>query len=152
LEKIDKVQLKESYLEFTVLLKYFESLSLLFVRLALAYGFYTPALLKWSNFDSTVEWFSSLGIPFSSFSVFLVASLETVTVLLLFFGLFIRLFSMPLMFVMFIAIVSVHLVNGFAVENNGFEIPLYYLLFLGILGAHGAGKFSLDYLLYSKKK
>ena len=27
--------------------------SLLFARVALAYGFYTPALTKWNNFDTT---------------------------------------------------------------------------------------------------
>jgi len=38
------------------------------------------------------------------------------------------------------------------VANNGFEIPLYYLLFLAIFATFGAGKFSLDYLLFGKEK
>ena len=144
------MRLKESYLEFTVLTGYFRSFSLLLVRLALAHGFYTPALLKWSNFDSTVEWFSSLGIPFATFSVFVAASIETLAVLLLFLGLFTRFISIPLMLIMLVAIFTVHFVHGFSVANNGFEIPLYYFLFLSILMTQGAGKFSLDYLMYGK--
>jgi len=144
--------LKESYLEFTVLTKYFESLSLLFARIALAYGFYNPALMKWSNFDKTAEWFSSLGIPFATFATFLTASVEIVAVLLLFLGLFTRLVSIPLMVVMLVAIVTVHLAHGFSVANNGFEIPLYYFLFLAIFATFGAGKFSLDYFMLGKGK
>ena len=146
------MRLKESYLEFTVLTTYFRSFSLLLVRLALAYGFYNPALLKWSNFDSTVEWFSSLGIPFATLSAFLAASVETIAVLLFFLGLFARFISIPLMLIMLIAIGTVHLIHGFSAGNNGFEIPLYYFLFLSILATQGAGKFSLDYLMYGKGK
>jgi len=146
------MRLKESYLEFTVLSNYFRSFSLLLVRLALAYGFYQPALLKWSNFDSTVEWFGSLGIPFATFSAFLASSVETIGVILLFLGLFIRVITFPLMVIMVVAIFTVHLSNGFSVADNGFEIPLYYFLFLSILLTQGAGKFSLDYLMYGKGK
>jgi putative oxidoreductase len=144
------MRLKDSYLEFTVLTNFFRSFSLLFVRLALAYGFYTPALLKWSNFDSTVEWFVTLGIPFATLSAFIAASVETIAILLLFLGLFTRFISIPLMVIMLVAIALVHLTNGFSVVNNGFEIPLYYFLFLSILVTQGAGKFSLDYLFYGK--
>jgi len=144
--------LKESYLEFTVLTKYFESLALLFARVALAYGFYNPALMKWSNFDKTVAWFSSLGIPFASFATFVTASVEIVAVVLLFLGLFTRLVSIPLMVVMLVAIVTVHLAHGFSVANNGFEIPLYYFLFLAILATFGAGKFSLDSVIFGKEQ
>ena len=46
------------------------------------------------------------------------------------------------------AIFFVHWQHGFSVANNGFEIPLYYLIFLLILATHGAGKYSLDHLLF----
>jgi len=146
------MHLKESYLEFTVLTKYFESLSLLFARIVLAYGFYKPALMKWSNLDQTTAWFSSLGIPFASLATLLTASVEIVAVVLLCLGLFTRLVSVPLMVVMLVAIVTVHLAHGFSVANNGFEIPLYYFLFLAIFATFGAGKFSLDYLMLGKGK
>jgi len=146
------MRLKDFYLELSILFNYFQSFSLLFARFALAYGFYEPALMKWKNFDTTVEWFSSLGIPFASFATLVTASVEIMGVVLLTLGLFTRLITLPLMFVMMIATFTVHLSNGFSVGNNGFEIPLYYFLFLLILASHGAGKFSLDFLIFRRNK
>ena len=48
---------------------------------------------------------------------------------------------------MLVAIVTVHMGNGFEAGNNGFEIPLYYILMLFILVVNGAGKISIDNLL-----
>lgn len=146
------MQLKESYLELTVLLKYFESLSLLLARVALAYGFYNPSLLKWSNFESTSAWFGSLGIPFATLASFFVASVEILAVVLLLLGLFTRVVAVPLMVIMLVAILIVHIGHGFSVANNGFEIPLYYFLFLALFASFGAGKFSLDHLMFGKEK
>jgi len=146
------MRLKDFYLELSVLFNYFKSFSLLFVRVALAYGFYEPALTKWRNFDTTVEWFNSLGIPFASFTTLLTASVEVMGVVLLGLGLFTRLITIPLMFIMIIAMLTVHISHGFSVVNNGFEIPLYYFMFLLLLASHGAGKFSLDFLIFGKKR
>ncbi|HIP52208.1 MAG TPA: DoxX family protein [Campylobacterales bacterium] len=79
-------------------------------------------------------------------------SIELLGVILLTLGLFTRLISVPLMVVMVVAIVTVHLAHGFSSGDNGFEIPLYYMLFLFIFTAHGAGKYSLDYLIFGKDK
>ena len=146
------MRFKEFYLEFSALLKHFQSLALLFARLILAYGFYEPALMKWINFNTTVAWFNELGIPFAYLATFVTASFEIIGVLLLTLGLFTRFISLPLMVILMVAIVTVHLSNGFASANNGFEIPLYYLLFLGVLATHGAGKFSLDKLMFNKEQ
>ncbi|SFV71099.1 Membrane protein, distant similarity to thiosulphate:quinone oxidoreductase DoxD [hydrothermal vent metagenome] len=146
------MRLKDFYLELSVLFNYFQSFSLLFIRLVLAYGFYTPALTKWNNFNTTVEWFSSLGIPFASLATLITASIELMGVVLLVLGLFTRLITMPLMIIMLVASITVHISNGFSVVNNGFEIPLYYFLFLFILVSHGAGKFSLDFLIFGKER
>jgi putative oxidoreductase len=146
------MRLKDFYLELSILLNYTQSFSLLFARLALAYGFYEPALTKWRNFDTTVDWFSSLGIPFAPFMTLLTASVEIIGVLLLVLGLFTRIITIPLMMIMVIAVLTVHLSNGFSVANNGFEIPLYYSLFLSILASHGAGEFSFDRLIFGKGK
>ena len=146
------MRLKDFYLELSVLFNYFQSFSLLFARVALAYGFYTPALTKWNNFDTTVEWFASLGIPFASLATLVTASIEIMGVILLSLGLFTRLITLPLMMIMLVATLTVHLSNGFSVANNGFEIPFYYFLFLSILVSHGAGKFSLDFLIFGKER
>jgi putative oxidoreductase len=146
------VRLKDFYLELSVLFNYFQSFSLLFVRLVLAYGFYEPALTKWNNFDATTEWFTSLGIPFASLATLLTASIEIIGVVFLVLGLFTRLISLPLMVILLVATLTVHLSNGFSVLSNGFEIPLYYFLFLSLLLSHGAGKFSLDYLIFARER
>jgi len=146
------MRLKDFYLELSILFNYFQSFSLLFARFALAYGFYEPALTKWNNFDTTIEWFSSLGVPFASLATLLTASIEIMGVVLLVLGLFTRLITMPLMIIMLVASITVHLSNGFSVANNGFEIPLYYFLFLSILASHGAGKFSLDFLIFGRER
>ena len=142
---------KEFYLELSVLLDHFQSLALLFARLAVAYGFYQPALLKWSNFDNTVAWFAELGIPFAPLTTFLTASFEIVGVVLLSLGLFTRFISIPLMVILVGAIVTVHIGHGFSAGDNGFEIPLYYFLFLAFFASRGAGKFSLDRVIFGRE-
>lgn len=145
------MRLKQSYLEFTRLSEYFQSLGLLAARLIVAYGFYEPAMMKWSDIDAVAEWFGSIGIVAPTLNAYLAATTEITGVILLSLGLLTRLISLPLMVVMVVAIVTVHLPHGFSAGENGFEIPLYYLLFLMLFFAHGAGKFSLDRLVFGEK-
>jgi len=130
----------------------FQSLSLLLARLVIAYGFYEPAMNKWKDIDSVAQWFGSMGIPLPTLNAYMAATTELLGVVLLTLGLFTRLISIPLMVVMLVAIVTVHLAHGFSAGDNGFEIPLYYMLFLFIFTAHGAGKYSLDHLIFGKDK
>ena len=132
-------------------LEKFQDLSLLFLRLILAYGFYEPAKMKWSDINSVAEWFGSMGFPLPTLQAYMAASTEALGVLLLTLGLATRLVSIPLIVVMIVAIVTVHLPNGFSSGDNGFEIPLYYMLMLFVLVANGAGKFSVDHFLYKDK-
>jgi putative oxidoreductase len=143
--------LKNAYLEYTRLSKYLKSFALLVARLIVAYGFYGPAMMKWSNMKGVAEWFGSLGIPFPTLNAYMAATTEITGVVLLTLGLFTRLISIPMIVVMIVAIVTVHLHNGFSCGNNGFEIPLYYMIFLLIFISHGAGRFSLDRLIFGDK-
>ena len=134
------------------ILSHGQSFSLLSARLAVAYGFYDPAMQKWSDIDSVATWFGSMGIPFPTLNAYMAASTEIVGVVLLTLGLFTRLISLPLMVIMVVAITTVHLSHGFSAGDNGFEIPLYYLLFLALFASLGAGKFSLDHLLFGEEQ
>jgi len=134
------------------LLNGFQSISLLFARAILAYGFYGPATHKWSDMKGTAAFFESVGIPFPMINAYMAATTELLGVILLTLGLFTRLISIPLMIVMVVAILTVHISNGFSTINNGFEIPLYYFIFAFLLASFGGGKFSLDYLLFEKNK
>ena len=140
------------YLFAKALLSRGQSLSLLLARLAVAYGFYEPAMMKWSNMDAVAAWFGSVGIPMPTINAYMATTTEITGVVLLSLGLFTRLISIPLIVVMIVAIVTVHLPNGFSAGNNGFEIPVYYILFLSIFASFGAGKFSLDHLIFGDEQ
>ncbi len=142
---------KQVYTEFSRLSEYTKSLSLLLGRLVVAYGFYEPAMMKWADIGSVAQWFTSLGIPLPLLNAYMAATTEIVGVVLLTLGLLTRAISIPLIVVMIVAIVTVHLPHGFAAGDNGFEIPLYYMLFLFIFFANGAGRFSLDRLIFGEK-
>ncbi len=142
------MNLKQSYLEFSRLSKYLQSLAILFARLVVAYGFYQPAMMKWNDIDAAGRWFGSMGIPLPLLNAYMAATTEITGVVLLTLGFFTRLISIPLIVVMIVAILTVHLHHGFDCGNNGFEIPLYYIIFLLIFISHGAGKFSLDHLFF----
>jgi len=166
--------IKEVYKEFTHLSEYTRSLGLLLLRLMLAYTFFKPAMLKWSDIDSVIQWFSYMGIPFATLNAYMAATTEMLGVVLLTLGLFTRFISIPLLIIMFVAIATVHGEHGFAFVNeavqfsnayvngnliegtmiqlqNGYELVLYYILMLLILVGNGAGKFSVDRLLFGEK-
>jgi putative oxidoreductase len=124
-----------------------KNLPLLLIRLILAFGFFGPAMMKIKNFDSIIEWFGSIGIPFPTLNAYLATGTEALGAVLLLLGFKTRLISIPLMITMIVAIVTVHLKHGFEAGNNGFEIPLYYLIMLFTLLIYGSGKYSLDYFL-----
>ena len=145
------MEFKQMYIEFSRLSEYGKSLSILLARLAVAYGFYEPAMMKWSDIPSVAEWFGSMGIPFASLNAYLVASTEATGVILLTLGFLTRLISIPMIIIMIVAILTVHIDNGFSAGANGFEIPLYYMIFLLIFVTNGAGKFSLDRLIFGEK-
>lgn len=137
--------LKRFYGAFSTRVEFGADAALLAVRLMLAYGFFEPALNKWRDIEGTAAWFGeSLGMPFPLLNALLAATAEASGVLLLTLGLATRLIAVPLMIVMIVAIVTVHLGNGFSCGTNGIEIPFYYLLFLIVLLTNGAGRYSLD--------
>ena len=109
-------------------------------------------MMKWGNINGIAEWFGSMGIPLPTLNAYLAASTEMAAVILLPLGLATRFISIPLMITMVVAIVTVHLGNGFEAGNNGFEIPLYYMLMLFALLVNGAGKISLDHLISRRLK
>ncbi len=143
---------KKLYGEIARLFTYLQSIALLFARLAVAYGFYEPAMMKWSDIGAVAKWFGSMGIPFPTLNAYMAATTEITGVVLLTLGLFTRIISIPMIIIMIVAIKTVHLAHGFSAGDNGFEIPLYYMLFLLIFVAFGAGKFSLDQLLFKDEK
>lgn len=132
------------------LYKYLEKLKdippLLF-RLVLAYSFYGTGTTKLKHFDGIVSWFTELGMPLPKLNAFLATGAEVLGFILLFIGLATRIISVPLIIVMIVAIMTVHIGNGFEAGNNGFEIPLYYMFMLFSLIVNGPGRVSIDALI-----
>ena len=142
--------MRNFFAELSVLFRYGQSSSLLLARWALAFGFLGPLTLKIENLPETGIWFEKLGIPLPHFFAYVVTGVEAIGVILLVLGLMTRYISLAMGTVMLVAIFAVHWKHGFSAADQGFEIPLYYLLFFLILMAFGAGKYSLDYLLFEK--
>ncbi|NIG53796.1 DoxX family protein [Chitinophaga sp. Cy-1792] len=129
-----------------------KDIPLLMMRLVLAYGFLIPALRKWKDINAIGDWFAQLHIILPYTNAYVVAICESLGVVLLSLGLFVRYITIPLMISMIVAIATVHWQNGFEAGNNGFEIPLYYFIMLFTLLAYGAGRLSFDHLIFNERK
>ena len=93
------------------------------LRLYLAPIFWMAGTNKLNNIDSTIEWFANadwgLGLPFPTLLAYLASLTETIGAVLLVAGFAVRYISLPLMFTMIIAAVSVHWENGWLAIAEG---------------------------------
>ena len=95
----------------------------LLMRFYLAPVFWMAGTKKFINFTSTAEWFGNsdwgLGLPVPYLLVILVGLFEIIGAICLFFGVGVRLISVPLMIIMVVAAVMVHLQNGWLAIAEG---------------------------------
>lgn len=101
---------------------------------------------KWvnRNFDQIAAGFAKIGIePAYPFAVY-IASLELFGGLMLALGLFTRAVAVLVVGFMAVAIVQVHMPNGFFWIQKGFEYPLFWGLVCVALAIRGGGRYSLD--------
>jgi putative oxidoreductase len=96
------------------------------------------------GFDGVAGFFGSLGIPLPMVAAIVVTVLELIGGLALILGIGTRYVAALLVVDMLVALVTVHLANGFFVAANGYELVL--LLAAGALyfALRGPGLFSLD--------
>lgn len=111
---------------------YLEKLSVLdflaplLLRLYLVPVFWMAGTKKLSDIESTAAWFGNpdwgLGLPFPTLNAWLAALTEAGGAILLLFGFATRWISIPLMFTMIVAAVTVHLQHGWLAiaEGSGF--------------------------------
>jgi len=100
-----------------------EDLAPLVFRLLLAYVFYGTAIEKLGSIEGTAYWFESLGIPFHTLNAYMAAITETAGFVLLFLGLGTRFISIGLIFVMIVALLTVHIDNGWLVIGSSLNDP-----------------------------
>ena len=95
----------------------------LLLRLYLVPIFWMAGTQKYNSFSDTAEWFGNtewgLGLPFPSLMAFLATSTELAGAIMLLFGIGVRWISIPLMFTMIVAAVSVHWANGWLAISTG---------------------------------
>ena len=101
----------------------FDFLAPLALRLYLAPIFWMAGINKFNSFEDTAAWFGNpdwgLGLPFPTLMAFLATSTELLGAVLLLFGFGVRWISIPLMFTMLIAALSVHWQNGWLAIAEG---------------------------------
>jgi putative oxidoreductase len=108
-----------------------------------------PAAL---GLETTAGFLTSIGVPAALFFAWVVALVETFGGLFVILGLLTRYSALLLTVDMIIAILLVHLPNGFVVANGGYEFALLLLLGSVALLFTGAGeKLSLERKLFERE-
>ncbi len=114
----------EMYNKFRDSLGIIEDIVPLIFRFLLAYVFYVTGMMKLNGFEGTVYWFEHvLNIPFPTLNAFMATATEIAGFILLFLGLGTRIISIPLFIVMIVAMVTVHLDNGWLVIGSSDANP-----------------------------
>jgi putative oxidoreductase len=127
------------------------SIALLILRVVFAGLLITHGWAKLSNFEGTVQMFSSMGMGSSaSVLVPMVIFAEFFCALGVVVGLLYRLALIPMIINMFVAFAMVH---KFALtgEHSGELAFLYLAVFIALIIA-GPGKYALDNFLFNRKK
>ncbi len=134
-----------------------QSAVLLLMRLSLGYVLALSGFRHLTHVDKTVEAFTSWGVPFPTFSVYISGITELAGGSLLILGLATRLISLPLVFNFIVAIVAASrgdiakaahtdgLLSGWETIVGDTAFP--FLLLALVTLAFGPGKASIDYLL-----
>lgn len=119
----------------------------LLIRLAIGYMFFLTGWGKLHNIDKVTGFFDSLGIPYPHLNAVIAASTECFGGLLIMVGLCTRLVSIPLAFVMVVAIGTAKMGDVKTLGDFAGLSELAYLLIFVWLALAGPGKASFDYLL-----
>ena len=136
--------------------KFLESIglhiTLLGARFFLAYEFWLAGVEKYAGMNWFADIQSNFPLPFNLVPVEISWQLSTwfelVGAAALVLGLATRFFSISLVVLTLVAWVAVHAGNGYNVCNNGYQLLVIYLIMLVPLIFIGAGKASLDDLIW----
>ena len=124
------------------------------LRLFLAYEFWLAGVQKYNGTNWFFEIKSDFPFPFNMIPTEISWQLSTWFELLgaigLVLGLATRFFSISLVVLTVVAWSAVHADHGFNVCDNGYKLPLMYLIMFVPLVFNGAGKLSLDHVLWNR--
>jgi putative oxidoreductase len=129
------------------ILRSFDWLPPLLIRLFVGYFFFETGWAKIHNLDAFTQRFAGWGIPYPAFNATLSAYTEFIGGALTVIGLATRLVSIPMMINMAVAILTVKLKNVTGLDDFvELDEPLYLLSFFWLM-ISGAGFVSIDYLV-----
>ena len=106
--------------------RYLDFLPALLLRLYLVPIFWMAGTKKWDGMDNTIAWFGNadwgLGLPFPALMAYMATITEIMGAVFLLFGFATRWVSIPLIFTMIVAALTVHIQNGWLAiaEGSGF--------------------------------
>jgi putative oxidoreductase len=134
-------------------------LSALFLRLGVGSVFIVHGIGKLfavgptgAGMTAFTDALAGLGMPFPVFFAWVVALTETIGGVLVLFGLFSRVAALGIGAVMLGAIFLVHLPNGFAIANGGYEYALVLLLASLALASMNPGRYSVEAWLANRER
>jgi putative oxidoreductase len=136
------------------------------LRLIVGYGFFAHGLAKLLRGpDQFVAILQAIGMPFAELLGWGTVVVELVGGVMLLLGALVPLAAVPMIVVLVVAIVTVHLPNGFSsvkllsydaagahFGQPGYETDLLYIAGLIALSIAGAGPFSIDAYLAKRRK
>jgi putative oxidoreductase len=135
------------------------------IRLIVGFGFMQHGLAKLARGPSFIDILRAIGIPFSFLAGWATIIVEIIGGLLIFIGAFVPLAAPPMLFVLLVAIFTVHLPNGFSsiklqsvdaagphFGQPGYEPDLLYFACLIALCFGGAGALSADEFLRRRRR
>ena len=119
-------------------------------RITIASVFIGSGWGKFQHLDKTIEFFQSIGVPMAHLQAPFVAATEFLCGALILVGLATRAAALPLIVVMLVAIRTAKWEDVTGLSSL-FEISEYlYIVLLAWLVTQGAGRLSLDHLLWRK--
>lgn len=135
------------------------------LRLVVGYGFFAHGYAKLMRGpDDFAAILHAIGMPVPAFLSWATVAVELVGGLMILLGAFVPLAALPMIVVLLVAIVTVHLPNGFSsiklmaydaagahFGQPGYETDLLYLAALIALSIAGAGPLSVDGRLRSRR-
>lgn len=124
------------------------------LRFLLAYEFWVAGVEKYNGSNWFADAQQDFPFPFNivpaEVSWQLATWFELIGAIALVLGIATRFFSLSLIILTIVAWAAVHSGNGYNVCDNGYKLPLIYLIMFMPLLFAGAGKFSLDHLIWKR--
>lgn len=127
--------------------------ALLILRLVLGLTLAAHGLNKFfggGRIPGTARWFESIGMKPGKFHATVVATTETAAGLGLAAGLLTPIPAAGFVSLMLVAAWTVHRANGFFIVKEGWEYNLVLAVTAVVIATLGAGKLSLDHLIFGK--